>query len=151
MEKYTVNSCCFYPRRQSHASNNTSLFLASLSLADLLFLLLYVPLDLWRQLDSSVYQVLLILASDWSVPLRYVLWLVANHQTAPVCKIISYIEMLTALASVINLSAVSMERWVGYWPLIGQEISRNVTLILASDWPLPLRAQFKFEHYISKF
>ena len=32
-------------------------------------------------------------------------------QTAPVCKIISYIEMLTALASVINLSAVSMERW----------------------------------------
>lgn len=45
------------PRRQSHASNNTSLFLASLSLADLLFLLLYVPLDIWRQLDSSVYQV----------------------------------------------------------------------------------------------
>ena len=48
-------------RRQSHANNNTSLFLASLSLADLLFLLLYVPLDLWRQLDYSVYQVLLLL------------------------------------------------------------------------------------------
>ena len=47
----------YSPRRQSHASNNTSLFLASLSLADLLFLLLYVPLDLWRQLDYSVYQV----------------------------------------------------------------------------------------------
>ena len=75
-------------KRQSHASNNTSLFLASLSLADLLFLLVYVPLDLWRQVDTSVYE------------------------TAPVCKMISYVEMLTALASVINLSAVSMERWV---------------------------------------
>ena len=75
-------------KRQSHASNNTSLFLASLSLADLLFLLVYVPLDLWRQVDTSVYQ------------------------TAPVCKMISYVEMLTALASVINLSAVSMERLV---------------------------------------
>ena len=32
-------------------------------------------------------------------------------QTAPVCKIISYIEMLTALASVINLTAVSVERY----------------------------------------
>ena len=73
-------------KRQSHASNNTSLFLASLSMADLLFLLLYVPLDLWRQVDTRVYQ------------------------TAPVCKMISYVEMLTALASVINLSAVSMER-----------------------------------------
>ena len=44
-------------RRQSHANNNTSLFLASLSVADLLFLLLYLPLDIWRQVDSSVYQV----------------------------------------------------------------------------------------------
>ena len=33
-----------------------------------------------------------------------------KFQTAPVCKIISYIEMLTALASVINLTAVSVER-----------------------------------------
>ena len=36
----------------------------------------------------------------------------SSLQTAPVCKIISYIEMLTALASVINLTAVSIERWV---------------------------------------
>ena len=57
-------------RRQSHASNNTSLFLASLSLADLLFLLLYVPLDLWRQLDYSVYQVPLLL-TDWSSMIIY--------------------------------------------------------------------------------
>ena len=41
---------------------NTSLFLASLSLADLLFLLLYVPLDMWRQVDSRVYQVQWILS-----------------------------------------------------------------------------------------
>ena len=41
---------------------NTSLFLASLSLADLLFLLLYVPLDMWRQVDSRVYQVKWILS-----------------------------------------------------------------------------------------
>ena len=107
----------FFPRRQSHASNNTSLFLASLSLADLLFLLLYVPLDLWRQLDSSVYQVLSILASDRSrhettIDLYSCLLIIKLIQTAPVCKIISYIEMLTALASVINLSAVSMERCV---------------------------------------
>ena len=32
------------------------------------------------------------------------------YETAPVCKMISYLEMLTALASVINLSAVSLER-----------------------------------------
>ena len=44
-------------RRQSHSQNNTCLFLASLSVADLLFLLLYLPLDVWRQVDSSVYQV----------------------------------------------------------------------------------------------
>lgn len=81
-------SLAIMSKRQSHASNNTSLFLASLSLADLLFLLVYVPLDLWRQVDTSVYQ------------------------TAPVCKMISYVEMLTALASVINLSAVSMERYI---------------------------------------
>ena len=46
-----------FPRRQSHSQNNTSLFLASLAVADLLFLLLYLPLDIWRQVDSSVYQV----------------------------------------------------------------------------------------------
>ena len=33
------------------------------------------------------------------------------YTTAPVCKMISYVEMLTALASVINLSAVSLERF----------------------------------------
>ena len=40
-----------------HNIFHPSLFLASLSLADLLFLLLYVPLDMWRQVDSRVYQV----------------------------------------------------------------------------------------------
>ena len=48
-------------------------------------------------MESSVYQMSVII--------------IIFPQTAPVCKIISYIEMLTALASVINLSAVSMERW----------------------------------------
>ena len=36
-------------RRQSAASNNTSLFLASLCMADLLFLLLYLPMNIWRE------------------------------------------------------------------------------------------------------
>ena len=45
-----------------HNIFHPSLFLASLSLADLLFLLLYVPLDMWRQVDSRVYQVQWILA-----------------------------------------------------------------------------------------
>ena len=51
---------------QRHASNNTSIFLASLCMADLLFLLLYIPLDLWRQAqswfaeeNSFVYEMLL--------------------------------------------------------------------------------------------
>ena len=46
-----------------HNIFHPSLFLASLSLADLLFLLLYVPLDMWRQVDSRVYQVEWILSN----------------------------------------------------------------------------------------
>ena len=103
-------------KRQSHASNNTSLFLASLSLADLLFLLVYVPLDLWRQVDISVYK------------------------TAPVCKMISYVEMLTALASVINLSAVSMERWVIHTNMFNKNVIKNVFRYIVIVHPMKSRA-----------
>ena len=58
-------------RRQSHSQNNTCLFLASLSVADLLFLLLYLPLDVWRQVDSSVYQV----GQTWIYEQLMALWL----------------------------------------------------------------------------
>ena len=34
-----------------------------------------------------------------------------SAMSAGTCKMMSYVEMLTALASVINLSAVSIERW----------------------------------------
>ena len=109
-------SLAIMSKRQSHASNNTSLFLASLSLADLLFLLVYVPLDLWRQVDISVYK------------------------TAPVCKMISYVEMLTALASVINLSAVSMERWGINTNMFNNNFIKNVFRYIVIVHPMKSRA-----------
>jgi hypothetical protein len=35
-----------------------------------------------------------------------------SAMSAGTCKMMSYVEMLTALASVINLSAVSIERYL---------------------------------------
>ena len=88
----TINS-----RRQSVATNNTSLFLASLCMADLLFLLLYLPMELWREIDTKIYT------------------------TAPICKMLSYLETLTALASVNNLTAVSCQMYVSLISMIIQK------------------------------
>ena len=40
--------------RQSRDTNNTRLFLASLCSADLLFLLLYLPLELWKEVARCI-------------------------------------------------------------------------------------------------
>ena len=64
------------------------MFLASLSVAELLLLLIYLPLELTKDL------------------------LTQEFRGGAVCKIKEYIKMLTALASVINLAAVSLERCV---------------------------------------
>nr|XP_027235612.1 LOW QUALITY PROTEIN: cholecystokinin receptor type A-like [Penaeus vannamei] len=63
-------------------------FLVSLAAADLLLLLLCVPLE----------------------TLQYFLW--TPHLSLPVCKLSSYFELLSAVASVLNLTAVSLERYI---------------------------------------
>ncbi|XP_045104581.1 allatostatin-A receptor-like isoform X2 [Portunus trituberculatus] len=68
--------------------NVTSWFLVSLAVADLLLLLLCVPLE----------------------TVQYFLW--APHLTLPICKLSSYFELLSAVASVLNLTAVSLERYL---------------------------------------
>ncbi|XP_071524494.1 cholecystokinin receptor type A-like [Panulirus ornatus] len=68
--------------------NVTSWFLVSLAVADLLLLLLCVPLE----------------------TLQHFLW--TPHLSLPVCKLSSYFEMLSAVASVLNLTAVSLERYI---------------------------------------
>nr|XP_053631301.1 uncharacterized protein LOC128687760 [Cherax quadricarinatus] len=65
-----------------------SWFLVSLAVADLLLLLLCVPLE----------------------TLQYFLW--TPHLSLPVCKLSSYCELLSAVASVLNLTAVSLERYI---------------------------------------
>ena len=68
------------------ARNATSAFLVSLAVADLLFLLVCVP-----------YETASKLVSYWSGGLV-------------LCKISGYVDMLTAAASILNLTAVSVER-----------------------------------------
>ena len=65
---------------------NTGMFLASLSFAELLMLVVYIPLEVTK--DHLTQEV----------------------KGGAVCKLKEYIKMLTALASVINLVAVSIER-----------------------------------------
>jgi len=67
---------------------NTGMFLASLSLAELLLLVVYIPLEVWQ--DQLTQQM----------------------KGGGVCKLKEYVKMLTALASVINLAAVSVERYI---------------------------------------
>ncbi|KAK3879995.1 hypothetical protein Pcinc_015477 [Petrolisthes cinctipes] len=66
----------------------TSWFLGSLAVADLLLLVLCVPLEI----------------------LQYFLW--TPRLTLPVCRLSSYCELLSAVASVLNLTAVSLERYI---------------------------------------
>nr|AKQ63023.1 orphan G-protein coupled receptor 23 [Platynereis dumerilii] len=70
------------------ARNATSAFLVSLAVADLLFLLVCVP-----------YEAASKLVNYWSGGLV-------------LCKVSGYVDMLTAAASILNLTAVSVERYV---------------------------------------
>ena len=65
----------------------TSSFLISLAVADLLFLLVCVPFEMTAKL-----------AAVWAGGLV-------------LCKLAGFIEMLSATSSVINLTAVSVERY----------------------------------------
>ena len=71
-------------------SSVTSSFLISLAVADLLFLLVCVPFEMTSKL-----------AIVWAGGLA-------------LCKIAGFVEMLSATSSVINLTAVSVERYDGY-------------------------------------
>jgi uncharacterized membrane protein len=68
------------------AHNATNVFLISLAVADLLFLLLIIP-----------YEMTVKLAGYWAGVRVF-------------CKASAYVEMITAVASILNLSAVSVER-----------------------------------------
>ncbi|CAG7726589.1 unnamed protein product [Allacma fusca] len=68
--------------------NATILFLVSLAAADLLLLLLCVPLETLRYF-----------VSQWD-------------ENGAVCKMAKYVELLSASASVLNLCAVSLERFI---------------------------------------
>ena len=66
---------------------NTGMFMVSLSVADLLMLVVYIPLEVTKDLITQ------------------------ELRGGVVCKVKEYIKMLTALASVINMVAVSFERY----------------------------------------
>ncbi|CAM1306181.1 Uncharacterised protein r2_g1587 [Pycnogonum litorale] len=70
------------------SQNVTHVFLVSLAVSDLLLLLICVPLDVAQYL------------------------VVQLDKNGVVCKIMSFAEMLSAFASVLNLSAVSLERFI---------------------------------------
>lgn len=64
----------------------TKNFMVSLAVADILFLLVCVP-----------YQTVGYTITDWSLG-------------SAICKIVGFVEMCTAVASILNLSSVSVER-----------------------------------------
>ena len=70
--------------------NATSSFLVSLAIADLLFLLFCIPYETAAKLLQAGY---------WSGGLA-------------LCKISGFVDMLSAAASILNLTAVSLERYV---------------------------------------
>ena len=83
----TGNSLVVFALLADKKSRNvTASFLVSLSCADLLFLLLCIP-----------YETAAKFVSYWAGGLA-------------LCKIMSFIEMLSASASILNLTAVSVER-----------------------------------------
>lgn len=65
----------------------TAMFLVSLAVADLLLLIVYVPLE----------------------TLEY--FVITWDRGGSICKLSSYVEMLSGMASVLNLVAVSFERY----------------------------------------
>lgn len=74
--------------RKGQLRSQTAAFLVSLAVADLLLLVLFVPLDL----------------------LQY--FVVAWDESGIICKITSYVENLSGMATVLNLVAVSIERFL---------------------------------------
>lgn len=70
------------------ARNATSAFLVSLAVADLVFLLVCIPYDTAAKMMGF-----------WK-------------GGKPLCKVSGFVEMLSATASILNLTAVSVERWV---------------------------------------
>ncbi|XP_023222808.1 cholecystokinin receptor type A-like [Centruroides sculpturatus] len=74
--------------RNRAASNATSIFLVSLAVADLLLLVICAPLDVAHYFVIS-----------WDTQ-------------GTICKLTAYAETLSAFASVFNLSAVTLERFV---------------------------------------
>ncbi|XP_064077196.1 galanin receptor 2a-like isoform X2 [Macrobrachium nipponense] len=74
--------------RDKGTRNVTSWFLVSLAVADLLLLLLCVPLETTQ------------------------IFLMTPNLSLSVCKLSSYCELLSAVASVLNLTAVSLERYI---------------------------------------
>jgi len=72
--------------RKSPSRNVTTVLMVSLAVADLLFLLVCVP-----------YEMANMFISYWAAGVT-------------LCKLAGFVEMLSALASVLNLTAVSIER-----------------------------------------
>jgi len=70
----------------AQSRNATTLFLVSLSAADLLLLLVCAPLETLQYFVKHL------------------------DEAGAICKLIKYAEVLSAMASVLNLTAVSLER-----------------------------------------
>jgi len=68
--------------------NVTTILMVSLAIADLLFLLVCVPYEMAHKFISY-----------WTAGVS-------------MCKLVRFVEMLSALASVLNLTAVSVERYI---------------------------------------
>lgn len=83
---YTYTDDSIFVSADHKARTNTNMFLCSLSIADLIMLMVCVPIEIFR-----MFAVILDFGS-------------------PSCTIGSYILMISFSASVLNLTAVSLER-----------------------------------------
>ncbi|XP_037092317.1 galanin receptor type 2-like isoform X2 [Pollicipes pollicipes] len=104
-------------KRDTRTRSATSAFLISLAVADLLLLLLCVPLN------TAEY------------------FLVTWGGEGTVCRLASYVEMLSLVASVLNLTAVSFERYlVVVYPMRSRSLCtlRNCRKALVVVWVLSL-------------
>ena len=77
------------------ARNVTTILMVSLAVADLLFLMICVPYEMANK-------------ATWKTGLAL----------STLCKVAGFVEMLSALASVLNLTAVSVERYCIVYTLI---------------------------------
>ncbi len=94
------------------ARNATSAFLVSLAAADLAFLLVCIP-----------YETAAKMTGFW-------------RGGRPLCKISGFVEMLSAVASILNLTAVSVERSVIHnFAFVGRALSSTLWLrTQAKEW-----------------